>query len=122
MFMVTNKPTKEDLFTRGETLSFPESVKGMLRGDLGQPDGGWPKGTATDRPERRAAVHRPSECPPPPVDFEKRIETFQKQYDNYQGIRDFLSRNSSESIRRVLPLPKQYGDVSSPPTGNFFTA
>ena len=123
MFMVTNKLTKEDLFTRGETLSFPESVKGMLRGDLGQPDGGWPKELQrivlkdeqpyTDLPNAHL----------PPVDFEKEFETFQKQYDNYQGFSDFLSWKFYPKVfDEYYRFRKQYGDVSSLPTVNFFTA
>jgi pyruvate carboxylase len=42
MFMVTNNLNKQDVLERGNTLSFPESVKGMLKGEIGQPDGGWP--------------------------------------------------------------------------------
>ena len=121
MFMVTNKLTKEDLFTRGETLSFPESVKGMLRGDLGQPDGGWPKELQrivlkdeqpyTDLPNAHL----------PPVDFEKEFETFQKQYDNYQGFSDFLSWKFYPKVfDEYYRFRKQYGDVSSLPTVNFF--
>ena len=43
MFMVTGNYSKEDIYAKGETLSFPESVKSMFRGDLGQPYGGWPE-------------------------------------------------------------------------------
>ena len=42
MFMVTSNLTRDDIFSKGESISFPESVKSMFRGDLGQPFGGWP--------------------------------------------------------------------------------
>ncbi|MCC6690375.1 MAG: pyruvate carboxylase, partial [Bacteroidia bacterium] len=43
LFMVSNNLKKEDIITKGDTLSFPESVKSFFRGDIGQPYGGFPK-------------------------------------------------------------------------------
>jgi len=43
MFMTANNLTKEDILTRGDTLAFPDSVKALMRGDLGQIKGGFPK-------------------------------------------------------------------------------
>ncbi|MCB0679862.1 MAG: hypothetical protein KDC32_02705, partial [Saprospiraceae bacterium] len=42
MFMTANGLTAEELLTRGDTLAFPDSVKALLRGDLGQMEGGFP--------------------------------------------------------------------------------
>jgi pyruvate carboxylase len=55
------------------------------------------------------------------VDFEKEFETFQKQYDNYQGFSDFLSWKFYPKVfDEYYRFRKQYGDVSSLPTVNFF--
>ena len=35
MFMTANNLTKEDILSRGDTLAFPDSVKALMRGDLG---------------------------------------------------------------------------------------
>lgn len=43
LFMVQNELTEDDLYERGDTISFPESVVSFFRGDLGQPVGGFPK-------------------------------------------------------------------------------
>ena len=43
LFMVQNELTEADLYERGDTISFPESVVSFFRGDLGQPVGGFPK-------------------------------------------------------------------------------
>jgi len=43
MFMTSNNLTKEDILERGTTLAFPDSVKALMRGDLGQIKGGFPK-------------------------------------------------------------------------------
>ncbi len=42
MFMTANKLTAEDVRERGDKLDFPDSVKSLMRGDLGQPAGGFP--------------------------------------------------------------------------------
>src|SRR5690606_8458272 len=42
-FMVANNLTREDVFSRGAMLSFPESVQQFFMGELGQPEGGFPK-------------------------------------------------------------------------------
>jgi len=43
MFLVKNDLQPEDVFQKGRDLAFPESVVGMLKGNLGQPHGGWPR-------------------------------------------------------------------------------
>ncbi|WP_251712703.1 pyruvate carboxylase [Lactococcus ileimucosae] len=66
LFMVQNDLTEEDVYARGEELSFPESVVSFFRGDIGQPVGGFPeklqslilknKKALTDRP----GLHAPA--------------------------------------------------------------
>jgi pyruvate carboxylase len=41
--MVTNGLSAMDILTPGKKLNFPKSVVEMMEGQLGQPDGGWPK-------------------------------------------------------------------------------
>jgi len=43
LFMVQNNLTEEDIYERGETLDFPDSVVELFSGYLGQPHGGFPK-------------------------------------------------------------------------------
>jgi pyruvate carboxylase len=119
MFMVTNELSIQDIFEKGNNLSFPESVKGMLRGDLGQPHGGWPN-------EIQKIVLR-NEKPytnlpsPSPVNFEKEFEEFQNKFDNYQSFQDFLSWKFYPKVfEEYYNFTKEYGDVSSIPTPAFF--
>ena len=42
LFMTSNNLTEQDVMEKGETLSFPESVINFMKGDLGQPTGGFP--------------------------------------------------------------------------------
>jgi pyruvate carboxylase len=41
-YMVANNISKEDIFTKGDQISFPESVVSYFMGELGQPEGGFP--------------------------------------------------------------------------------
>ncbi|MBM7703356.1 pyruvate carboxylase [Metabacillus iocasae] len=43
LFMVQNNLTEDDIYDRGETLDFPDSVIELFEGYLGQPHGGFPK-------------------------------------------------------------------------------
>jgi len=43
LMMVAQGLTAEDVLDPGKDIAFPASVVEMLRGDLGQPPGGWPK-------------------------------------------------------------------------------
>ena len=43
LFMVTNNLKPQDVLDESRHIDFPKSVVEMLRGDLGQPPGGWPK-------------------------------------------------------------------------------
>lgn len=121
MFMVTSKLSTEDILKRGESLSFPESVKCMFRGDLGQPFGGWPKELQkiilkdekpyTDLPNAHLS----------PVDFDGEFETFQNKFDTYLSFLDFLSWKFYPKVfEDYYAFKKQFGDVQSLPTPSFF--
>ena len=43
MFLVKNNLQPEDVFTKGDELTFPESVVGMFKGMIGQPYQGFPE-------------------------------------------------------------------------------
>lgn len=121
LFMVTNNLSTKDIFEKGENISFPESVKSMMRGDLGQPPGGWPKELQkivlknekpyTDLPN--AHLH--------PVDFDKEFEAFIAQFDSSLTFLDFLSYKFYPKVfEEYYKHNQQYGDVSSLPTPAFF--
>jgi pyruvate carboxylase len=120
MFMVNNKLTKEDIFTK-ENLAFPESVKSMFKGDLGQPFGGWPKELQkiilkgekpyTDLPNAHLK----------PIDYEVEFEEFQNKFDNYQSFLDFLSWKFYPKVfEEYYHFKKEFGEVSALPTTAFF--
>ena len=107
--------------TKGNTLSFPESVINFFKGDLGQPYNGFPKELQkillknvipyTDRPNAHLA----------PIDFEKEFEAFKKEFDKYCNIEDFLSYKLYPKVfKDYFDHNKEFGDVSHIPTKAFF--
>jgi len=122
LFMTSNNLTKEDVIAKGETLAFPESVKKLFRGDLGQPHGGFPeklqklvlKGEIpyTDRPNAYLA----------PVDFDTEYSQFLQEFDD--GRRSFLDFLAYKLYPKVFTdyydFVQTYGDVGKLPTPAFF--
>ena len=91
LFMTSNGLSEDDIWQKGSTLSFPESVKNLLKGELGQPYGGFPEAfqklvlkdeqPLTERPNAHLA----------PVDFDNEFEAFKKKYNDEVTFLDFLS-------------------------------
>lgn len=121
LFMTSNQLTKEDILERGDKLAFPDSVKALMRGDLGQIDGGFP-------PEiqrlvlkgEKAYVERPN-AHLEPVDFEKEFQEFLQRFDEDLGINDFLSyRLYPKVYEEYYQHQEEYSAVENLPTPAFF--
>lgn len=125
LYMVSNGLTTEDILERGEALSFPESVRALFRGDLGQPDGGFPKKLQKIiLKDEKPYTNRPN-AHLEPVDLDAEFETFlqkfQPRFDRTLEYTDFLSymlypKVFEDTYKRHL----EFGDVSRIPTRNFF--
>lgn len=124
-FMVANNLKPEDVISRGSEISFPESVINFFKGDLGQPDGGFPKEVQkailkeivpyTDRPNEHMQ----------PLDISKEFEifkkAFQKNFPRELELEDYLSyalypKVFKDTHANIIA----YGNVSTIPTKNFF--
>ena len=121
LFMVTNNLSKEDVYLKGENLSFPDSVKSMFKGDLGQPPGGFPadlqriilKGEKpyTDLPNAHIE----------PIDFDKEFDAFKQKFDPTLSFFDFLSYKFYPKVfEGYFKNIQQYGDLMPLPTIPFF--
>jgi pyruvate carboxylase len=119
-FMVANNLSKEDVMTKGENISFPESVQQFFMGDIGQPEGGFPKELQhivlkdkqpfTDRANKHIT----------PVDFDKDFEAFKEQFGDDLTLCDFLSYKFYPKVyEETLKFWREYGDVSVVPTPLF---
>lgn len=121
LFMTVQNLTVEDIFKRGNEISFPESVVSMMRGDLGQPDGGFPKELQkiilkdiepyTDKPNAHLK----------PIDFEKDMQQFFQRFGNHFSELDYLSWKFYPKVfEEYAAHYKVYGNVSFVPTPVFF--
>ncbi|MFY7890948.1 MAG: pyruvate carboxylase [Spirosomataceae bacterium] len=121
IFMTANSLTAEDVYARGATLSFPESVKDFFKGGLGQPYGGFPKQLQeiilkgevpmTTRPNDSIA----------PIDFDKDFADFEAKFpENQDGFLDYLSYKMYPKVYEDYYKNQQlYGDISILPTPAF---
>lgn len=121
LFMTSNNLTEKELFEKGDTLSFPDSVKQMFRGELGQPYGGWPKQLQKiilkdevpfiDRPNAHLGA----------TDFDRETAEFRKKYDEKLTLEDFLSFKMYPKVfDEFYQFKKNFGDVSPLPTPAFY--
>jgi pyruvate carboxylase len=121
LFMVSNKLSKTDVIEKGDSLSFPESVKSLFRGEIGQPFGGFPKKLQqlvlkgekpfTDLPNAHLK----------PVDFDKEFELFKKKFNDKLTFLDFLSYKFYPKVFEEYNANYQlHGNVSNIPTLSFF--
>ena len=112
LFMTANGLSEQDIMDKGDTLSFPDSVIGMLRGDLGQTQGGFPKDLQqiilknetpfTDRPNAHVQ----------PIDFDKAFEDLAKKYGKQCTFTDLLSSLFYPKVfDSYFNFNKQYGDL-----------
>lgn len=121
LFLVQNNLNAEDVIKKGDQLNLPESVVDMMRGNLGQPPGGFPTEVerAILKSEEPIRV-RPGELIPP-ADFESTARRLEKQLGrsvtNQDIISDLLYPGVFEEFDRHRAL---YGDTSLVPTPAFF--
>lgn len=121
LFMTSNNLTPADVMAKGDTLSFPDSVKQLFRGDLGQPHGGFPKLLQkiilkdeipyTDKPNKHLG----------PTDFERELQAFHNKYDDKLTMEDFLSMKMYPKVfDEFYQFRKNFGDIWMLPTPSFY--
>jgi len=122
LMMVAQGLSREDVEDPGRDIAFPDSVVDMLRGNLGQPEGGWPPGIVAkvlkgETPQTgRPGAHLP------PVDLEAVRAKVSAELEGF--------RVDDEDLNGYLMYPKvfldymgrhrMYGPVRTLPTWNFF--
>ncbi|KGL37732.1 pyruvate carboxylase [Listeria sp. SHR_NRA_18] len=122
LFMVQNDLTEQDVYDKGETLDFPDSIIEFFMGEIGQPYGGFPeklqklvlKGR-TPLTERPGALMEP-------VDFEAvRAELAGKMTTGEPTDHDVMSYILYPKVfLDYLTMIEKYGDVTVLDTPTFF--
>jgi pyruvate carboxylase len=120
LYMVQNNLTEQDIYERGETLDFPDSVVELFEGYLGQPHGGFPETLQRIILKGREPITvRPGELLEP-VDFEKvREELYhltQREVTDYDVLAYALYPKVFVEYARTV---EQFGDVSVLDTPTF---
>lgn len=121
MFMTANKLSREDVLENGHKLAFPDSVKALMRGDLGQMPGGFPKEIQkiilkdekpyTDRPNAHLE----------PVDFDAELPAFHAKFGAHLDLRNFLSYKLYPKVyEEYREHYEQYALVRALPSPAFF--
>jgi pyruvate carboxylase len=120
IFMTANNLTPDDIRERGESLAFPESVKELMKGILGQPVGGFPKDIQQIILKGEEPITgRPNEHLKP-IDFDADFKTFKEKYPKNDGFLDYLSYQMYPKVYdEYYKAIEQYGDVSIIPTPAF---
>ena len=121
MFMTANGLSKEDVIKKGSKLSFPDSVKALMRGDLGQIEGGFPaeiqkiilkdEKPYTERPNAHLDQ----------IDFDTELAAFRSRFSEDLDIRDFLAyRLYPKVYEEYYDFQESYGAVANLPSKAFF--
>ncbi|PQA59596.1 pyruvate carboxylase [Siphonobacter curvatus] len=128
IFMTTNNLTSDEIFLRGDSLSFPESVKGFFKGELGQPAGGFPeKLQKLVLKDDEPITGRPNDSLPP-LNIDEDFEAFKKKFPNAEtfmgndgAFLDYLAYKMYPKVYEEFYVASdRYGDVSKLPTPAFF--
>ena len=124
-FLISNNLTIKDVLEKGDSISFPQSVIGFFKGDLGQPVGGFPEEIQKIILKDDVPYVDSPGAHLKPINFDKEFSAFNENFSKGMGreleITDFLS---------YILYPKvfldaynnhiKYGNVMNIPTKNFF--
>ncbi len=120
MFMTANNLSKEDILERGSSLAFPDSFKELLRGDLGQIEGGFPKKLVEIVLKGEAPMTGSPNEHLAPIDFDDEFFDFKQKF-SYADFNDFLSFKFYPKVFSDWYLHYEtYGAVREIPTLAFF--
>ena len=104
LMMVSQDLTVADVETGSREISFPDSVVSMMRGDLGQPEGGWPANIqARVLKGEKPYVDRPGALLPD-LDLEAERKKANEKIEGELSDRDFAS---------WLMYPKVFSDYAA---------
>jgi pyruvate carboxylase len=122
LMMVTQNLSKEDVTNPDCKISFPESVVDMLRGNLGQPPGGFP----SDITSKALGDIKPIDCRPGELLGAEDIDARRQELLEFAGDEPI----DNEDLNGYLMYPKvfkdylahhaKYGPVRTLPTRAFF--
>ena len=121
LMMVTQNLSDADVLDEGRDLDFPASVVEMMRGDLGQPPGGWPK-AIQQRVLKGAPANtaRPASLLPA-VDLDAARADAEQQCERALSEEEFASWLMYPKVASAFcEAQRRYGPVGVLPTPVYF--
>lgn len=119
-FLVSNNLSVGDVLSKGESISFPESVKQLFRGELGFPDEGLPAGLQKIILKGEQPLGENPSDTFPDIDLRQDWEQFQQTFSKEVSETDYLSYKMFPKVFEDYKEHRdRYGDVSTIPTLNF---
>lgn len=119
-YMVANNLTAEDVMAKGATLSFPDSVVSFFKGDIGQPEGGFPVELQSMVLKGQQAYTERPNLHLPPLDMEAGFNDFLATFGEDLEFTDYLSYQFYPKVfADYIKAYRKYGDVSVVPTRYF---
>jgi pyruvate carboxylase len=121
LMMVSQDLAVADVVEGSREVAFPESVVSMMRGDLGQPEGGWPTEVqARVLKGEKPYVERPGALLPP-ADLDAEHEEAKKKAGGELSEYDFASYLMYPKVFTEFAAAREhYGPVSALPTPIYF--
>ncbi|WP_085524109.1 pyruvate carboxylase [Tuberibacillus sp. Marseille-P3662] len=121
LFMVQNDLTEDDLYERGDSIDFPDSVITFFQGYLGQPYQGFPKQLQNIVLKgREPLTKRPGEYLDS-VDFTEMKKTLEHKINRKGTFKELLSYALYPKVfSDYLKAQESYGDISVLDTPTFF--
>lgn len=120
LFMTANNLTAADVLDEKKNLSFPASVIGFFRGDLGIPYGGFPEKLQKIVLRNEPAGIKADAQILPDIDLEDALKKFNEKFPDSNFL-DFLSYQMFPKVyEEYYAYQHIYGEVSNIPTPYFF--
>lgn len=122
LFMVQNDLSEQDVYDKGETLDFPDSIIEFFMGEIGQPYGGFPEKLQKIVLKGRTPLTERPGALMEPVDFEAvRAELAEKMTTGEPTDHDVMSYILYPKVfLDYLTMIEKYGDVTVLDTPTFF--
>lgn len=119
-YMVANQISKEDIFTRGDQISFPDSVVSFFMGELGQPEGGFPEELQRIiLKDKTPQMGRPNQYLLP-LDLDVDFKAFKRRFGKDLPYTSYLSYKFYPKVTEdYIRMFRQYGDLDVIPTKYF---
>lgn len=121
LFMTAGNYTEADIMRKGDSMAFPESVKQLFRGDLGQPFGGFPETLQRIVLRDEQPYTEKPNAHIPPVDFEQELISLRARFDQSLTEEDLLSYIMYPKVfEEYYRFQKHFGRVEALPTPAFY--